>query len=121
MHVLEAPHIGLVVPPQCSRPRFISTFELPQQAPGNVIIAGAGIGLVEHEGIDVHTKFMAYLGRVLKPFNRRRQLPTGFHEDGTQADEEAGLRVAHAGQPGGEQGAIVVVVVVVALSETLML
>ena len=44
----------------------------------------------------------------------------GFHKDGTQADEEAGLHVAYAGQPGGEQGAIVIVIVV-ELLETLTL
>ena len=57
---------------------------------------------------------------MLKPFNRRHQRPAGFHEDATQAGKEVGLQVAHTGQPGGEQGAIVIVVVV-ALLETLML
>ena len=111
---------GPVLPWQCSRPSFVSTFELPQQAPGNVIIAAASIGLVEHEGVDVHTKFIACLGGVMKPFHRRHQRPTGFHEDRTQAEEEAGLQVVHAGQPSGEQGAIVIIVVVAVL-ETLML
>ena len=64
---------GLVLPPQCSQPRFVSTFELPQQALGNVVIATASICPIEHEGVDVHTKFIAYLGGVLKPFHRRRQ------------------------------------------------
>ena len=53
--------------------RFISTFELPEQVPDNVIIIDVGIGPAEHEGVDVHTKSMACLGRVLKPFNRQRQ------------------------------------------------
>jgi hypothetical protein len=44
-----------------------------------------------------------------------------FHEDRTQADEEAGVQVAHVGQPSGEQCAVVVVIVVVALPETLTL
>ena len=44
----------------------------------------------------------------------------GFHEDRMQASEEASLQVTHAGLPGGEQGTIVVVIVV-ALPETLML
>ena len=44
----------------------------------------------------------------------------GFHEDGTQAGKEAGLQVAQARQPGGEQG-MIVIVIVVALPETLML
>jgi hypothetical protein len=77
---------------------------------GNVIIGGASIGPTEHKDIDVHTKFMACLGRVLKPFNRWRQRPTGFHKDGTQVDEEAGLQVAHAGQLDGQQGVIVIVI-----------
>ena len=44
----------------------------------------------------------------------------GFHEDRMQASEEASLQVTHAGLPGGEQGTIVVVIVV-ALPETLTL
>ena len=91
VHVFAAPCTGLVLPRQCGRTRFVSTFELPQQALGNVVIAAAGIGPVEHEGIDVHTKFISCLGRVLKPFHWWCQRPTGFHEYGTQAGEEAGL------------------------------
>ena len=97
-HVLQLPiHVsaelrkGLVFPWQCSRPHFVSTFELPQHASGNIVIATAGIGLVEHEGVDVHTKFVACLGVVLKPFHRQHQQPVGFHEDGTQVGKEAGL------------------------------
>jgi hypothetical protein len=73
VYVFVAPRTSLVLPRQCSRPHFVSTFELPQQASGSVIIAGTDIGPVEHEGVDVHTKFMACLGRVLKPLNWRRQ------------------------------------------------
>ena len=72
VHVLAKLRIGLVLPWQCSRPCFVSTFELPQQVPSNVIIATTGIGPIEDKGEDVHTKFMAYLGGVLKPFNQRR-------------------------------------------------
>ena len=97
VHVLLELRTGLVLPRQCSWPHFVNNFELPQQVPSNVVIAATGIGPIEHEGEDVHTKFMAYLGGVLKPFNQWRQRPTGFHEDGTQAGEEAGLQVAHTG------------------------
>jgi hypothetical protein len=69
VHVFAAPHTGLVLSRQCSRPRFVSTFELLQQASGNVIIVDAGIGPIEHEGVDIHTKFISCLGRVLNPFN----------------------------------------------------
>ena len=69
VHVFAAPRAGLVLPRQHSRPHFVSTFELPQQVSGNVVIATAGIGPIEHEGVDVHTKFIAYLGGVLKPFH----------------------------------------------------
>jgi hypothetical protein len=44
IHVFAASCTGLVLPRQCSWPYFVSTFELPQQASGNVIIAGVGIG-----------------------------------------------------------------------------
>ena len=76
VHVSMELQKGLVLPRQCSWPRFISTFELPQQASGNVIISTAGIGPIQHEGIDIHTKFIACLGG---------------HEDRTQAGDEAGL------------------------------
>jgi hypothetical protein len=77
-HVLQSPvHVsaelqkGLVLPWQCSQPRFVSTFMLPQKAPGNVVITTVGIRPIEHEGIDAHTKFIAYLDGVLEPFHQR--------------------------------------------------
>ena len=54
VQVLLTPCIGLVLPRQCSWPHFVSTFELHQQVPSKVIIVDAGIGHVEHEGIDLH-------------------------------------------------------------------
>ena len=73
VHILVALRTGLVLPRQCRWPLFVRTFELPQQASGNVIIADASIGPIGHEGVDVHTKCMAYHGKVLKPFNLWRQ------------------------------------------------
>ena len=94
--VLAELRTGLVLPQYCNQPRFLSTFELPQQALGNVIITTAGIGPVKHEGIDIHTKFIACLSGVLKPFHRWRHRPVGFDEDGMQAGKETCLQVAHA-------------------------
>ena len=53
---------------------------------------------------------MAYRGRALKHVKPRHERAAVFHEDSVHPSIEAGLWVADASKPGGEFGAVLMVI-----------
>jgi hypothetical protein len=108
----KVPCTDLVLPrPTRRRRAHFVTFHLPQHPPGKIVVAGTAIGPVKHHGENKCADIMAFCGGALKHVALRHNHTVVFHEDGTQPNAEAGLQVADAGQPGGELGTIVLVIV----------
>jgi hypothetical protein len=106
---LEAPCTFLVLPCHILlQARFI-TFDLPQQPPSNVIVAGKAIGPVEHKEENKCSNIMAYHHGALKHVEPRHQHAVVFQEDGVHPSIEAGLWVADASKPGDELGSVLMV------------